>query len=212
MSFSLQGGEANLREPFLRVWPERNDVGALYGIVEVVAGPPRDVASIVWQGIDEGLRGSRFTLTRYLQNALQRGHQYLSEYAARGWRAGATLVSIKGQDMYLAWAGPSLVYLLADGDLVSPGSNTSKILGTGIPLGERGELAPHVAHEKIGEGDAVLMAWTRLKKVTTEPAISALLTTGVENCTQSIYRLVAGEQDFAALVASFDSSSTNDVT
>ena len=206
ISFSIQGGETDPREPYLRIWENReDDLGALYGIVEVVSGPPRDVASIVWQGVEEALKGSRkLTLTRYLQNALDRGHQYLGEYAARGWRAGVTLASLRDDDLYMVWAGPSLVYLMADGELLRPGNQSKEVLGTGVALGEPGDLTPHVAHETVAEGDIFLMAWTRLENTVTEPTLAALLATGLENSSQTLFRLASSQVDFAVLLAGFE--------
>lgn len=208
MSFSIHGGEADPLEPYLRIWTDRGaDIGSLYGVVEVVSGPPRDVASIVWQGIEAALRESRrLTLTRYLQHALQRGHEHLAEYAARGWRAGVTLASLHDDDLYMAWAGPSFAYLLTDGELTEPGARSREVLGAGAALGERGELVPHVAHASITENDIFLMAWSGLANLVTESELSALLNTGLDNSSRSLYRIIGAEPDFAILLTGPETS------
>lgn len=203
VSFSIHAGEALPREPYLHAWESRQGLGTLYGMVEVVAGPPREVAAVVWEGVEEALREPRLTVTRYLQRALEGAHQHLQQYTSRGWRAGATLLALRRDEFYLGGAGPSLAYLLAGGRLVRPGSASQEMRGAGTALGSGGEPVVHVAREAVREGDVLLIAWAGLERAVSETALAALLGTGVENTSQSLYRLVSGEPDFAILAVGF---------
>ena len=208
MSFSIEAGEVSRREPYIRVWESREGLGILYGMVEVTAGPPKQVAAIVWEGIEEGLKDGRLTVTKYLQTALAHAHDHLRQYAGRGWRAGATLISIRPNEFYIGRAGPSLVCLFSGGRLVRPGAASEKVQGSGPALGEDKDLpVPHVDRQTVREGDIFLMGWTALGRLTSDAALHALMATGVENSIQSLYRLLKSEKESALLVAGFRNAS-----
>lgn len=203
VSFSIQAGEAFPREPYLRAWESREGLGILHGMAQVVGGPPKQVSTVVWEGIEEGLRQERLTVTRYLQAALLRAHQHLQQYAGRDWRAGATLVSVRDSDLYVARVGPSLTYLASRNRLVRLGAASEGMHGIGPALGEPKDPIPHIDRQTLHEGDVFLMAWTGLGQLTSENALGPLLATGVENASQSLFRLAKGEKDFAVLLAGF---------
>ena len=202
VGFSLHGGEAEQWDPFLRRW-EGGRAGAdvVYGLVEVSAGPPREVAEIVWQAVDETFQRTPPSITRVLRDALSAAHESLSEFSGRGWRAGMTLVTVRSGEIYFAWVAPSSVSLsLQEGGL---DRGLVAVVENGEPLATLGGASrpePYLATEHAIDIRSVLVSWRSLDKLTTDDALDPLLATGGENAIQSLYRLAVGERNFAALV------------
>ena len=110
--------------PYIRVWEDRrrDGIDAVYGLVQVVAGPSVAVSDIVWEALEDGLKAQRsFTTTRYLQNAIEAVQSSLGRYSVRGWRAGAVLAAVTGNDVYLAWAGPAVSWVVTKDQIYYPG-------------------------------------------------------------------------------------------
>ena len=202
-SFSISDGEAQPMAPYIRVWDDkrREGIEAVYGLVEVVSGPASTVSDIVWEALEEGLNAQRsLTTTRYLQSAIESAQSTLSEYSVRGWRASAVLAAITGNEVYLAWAGPAVSWVVTSKQLYYPGYVTpGNVDGA---LGEEGEVPIYVASEQIGEGDTIVVGWSQMPEVIEEDHISTIVKSGMEPAMRSLYRMAvaAQENEFAMLM------------
>ena len=191
--------------PYLRVWPDAGEgIGTVYGMVQVLGGPPNSVLDIVWEAIEESLRAPRrLTTTRHMQNAIEAANEALAGYIARGWRASATLAAVANNDLYLAWAGPTTNYVITNDDVIHPGFLSGEDLNAKGALGDAGELQINVVHEEMGAGDVFLMAWSRLNDIFDEDDIGALIRSGIEPASRSMYRMASDEGEFALMMLEF---------
>ncbi len=200
-SFSISGGEAQPMAPYIRVWDDkqREGISAVYGLVEVVSGPVSTVSDIVWESLEEGLNAQRtLTTTRYLQNAIESAQLTLSGYSVRGWRASAVLAAITGNEVYLAWAGPAVSWVVTSKQIYYPGYVTPD--ASVSALGEEGEVPIYVANEQIGDGDTIVIGWSQMPDVIEEEHISTIIKSGMEPAMRSLYRMAAQENEFAMLM------------
>ena len=200
-SFSISGGEAQPMEPYIRKWDDgqRDGIEAVYGLVEVVSGPAATVSDIVWEALEEGLNAQRrLTTTRYLQNAIESAQSTLSEYSVRGWRASAVLAAITGNEVYLAWAGPAVSWVVTREQIYYPGYVTPG--DSGVALGEDGEVPIYVANEHIDDGDTIVIGWSQMPNVIEEEHISTIIKSGMDPAVRSLYRMAAQENEFAMLM------------
>ena len=200
-SFSISGGEAQPMAPYIRVWDDRQREGieAVYGLVEVVSGPVSTVSDIVWESLEEGLNAQRtLTTTRYLQNAIESAQLTLSGYSVRGWRASAVLAALTGNEVYLAWAGPAVSWVVTSKQIYYPGYVTPD--ASASALGEEGEVPIYVANEQIGDGDTIVIGWSQMPDVIEEEHISTIIKSGIDPAMRSLYRMAAQENEFAMLM------------
>ena len=200
-SFSITGGEAQPMAPYIRLWEEgrRDGIDAVYGLVQVVAGPVVAVSDIVWEALEDGLKAQRsFTTTRYLQNAIEAAQSTLSGYSVRGWRAGAVLAAVTGNDVYLAWAGPAVSWVVTKEQLYYPGYVTPDKAGGA--LGDEGEVPIYVAREQVEEGDVIMLGWSQLPEVIEEDHVTTLIKSGIEPAMRSLYRMAGDKGEFAMLM------------
>ena len=200
-SFSISGGEAQPMAPYIRVWDDRQREGieAVYGLVEVVSGPVSTVSDIVWESLEEGLNAQQtLTTTRYLQNAIESAQLTLSGYSVRGWRASAVLAAVTGNEVYLAWAGPAVSWVVTSKQIYYPGYVTPD--ASASALGEEGEVPIYVANEQIGDGDTIVIGWSQMPDVIEEDHISTIIKSGIDPAMRSLYRMAAQENEFAMLM------------
>ena len=187
--------------PYIRVWEDRrrDGIDAVYGLVQVVAGPSVAVSDIVWEALEDGLKAQRsFTTTRYLQNAIEAAQSSLSGYSVRGWRASAVLAAVTGNDVYLAWAGPAVSWVVTEEQLYYPGYVTPDKAGGA--LGDEGEVPIYVAHEQVEEGDVIILGWSQLAEVIEENHVTTLIKSGIEPAMRSLYRMAGEKGEFAMLM------------
>ncbi len=200
-SFSITGGEAQPMAPYIRLWEDRlrDGIDAVYGLVEVVSGPATTVSDIVWEALDEGLNAQRrLTTTRYLQSAIESAQSTLSEYSVRGWRASAVLAALTGNEVYLAWAGPAVSWVVTSKQVYYPGYVTPG--NPGGALGEEGEVPIYVANEQIDDGDTIVIGWSQMPEVIEEEHVSTIIKSGIDPAMRSLYRMAAQESEFAMLM------------
>ena len=204
-SFSIHAGRADPWDPYLRRWEGgRDGTDIVYGILEVVSGSPEEIASIVWGVVDSAFNDPQMSITRVLSQALTDAHEQLSDYAARDWRAGATLVAMRGDELYVAWAGPSFVLFRTNEDgLVKPRVGDPSAQATDIALGAEGALTPKLVRNPARQAVSLLLAWTSLPEKTNEATLEVLLANDPEGSAPDLYRLVSDEREFAVLVARF---------
>ena len=203
--FSIHEGRADPWDPYLRRWEGgRDGADTVYGIVEIASGPATDVAGVVWDAVDASFAEPRLSITRLFNQALTNAHESLSDYAARDWKAGVTLAAMRGDEIYVAWAGPSLALFTSETDgLLRPsqGGDDSDLLD--VPLGAEGELTPRLVRRPVAPEVELVLSWTSLSERVNDRALEALLAAGSDGSAQAIYRLVDNEREFAALVARF---------
>ena len=203
-SFSITGGEAQPMAPYIRVWEDgrRDGLDGVYGLVEVVSGPVTTISDIVWEALEDALKAQRrLTTTRYLQNAIEAAQLTLSGYSVRGWRAGAVLAAITGNEVYFAWAGPAVSWVVTGEQLYYPGYVTpDNVSGA---LGDEGEVPIYVANEQVGEGDTIVIGWSQMLEIVEEDHISTIIKSGIDPAIRSLYRMAAEENEFAMLMLQF---------
>ena len=200
-SFSITGGEAQPLEPYIRIWDgnRRDGIDAVYALVEVLSGPTVSVTDIVWEALEDRLgEARRLTTTRYLQNAIENAQFNLNGYSVRDWRASVILAAITGSDVYLAWAGPAVSWVVASDRLYYPGYvKPEDVRGS---LGQEGEVPIYVANEQIDEGTTVVMGWSKLPQIIEEGHVSTLIRSGIDPATRSLYRMASDQNEFALLM------------
>ncbi len=188
--------------PYIRVWDDstREGIDAIYGLVQVVAGPSVAVSDIVWEALEEGLTNHHgsFTITRYLQNTMESVHANLAGYSVRGWRASAVLAAISGTDVYLAWAGPAVSWVVTKERLYYPGYVTPDTAGGA--LGDEGNVPIYVAQEQVENGDVLVLGWSQLLDMIEEDSVTTLIRSGIDPATRSLYRMASEESEFALLM------------
>ncbi len=203
--FSIRAAKADPWRPYLRRWEGgREGIDVVYGMIEVVSGPPEEIASIVWDAVDSAFVEPRMSITRVFDNALTNAHEQLSDYAARGWQAGATLAGMRGDEAYVAWAGPSLaLFRINEREILKPQVGDLGEREIDIALGAEGDLKPRLAHAAATDGVTLLMSWTALTKKADDTGLRALVTDDPEGSAQALFRLVREEREFAVLIARF---------
>jgi hypothetical protein len=172
--------------------------------VEVASGPAAEVAGVVWDAVDAAFSEPRLSITRLFNQALTNAHESLSDYAARGWKAGVTLAAMRGDEIYVAWAGPSLALFTTEtGELLRPRTDGAGSDELDVPLGAEGGPTPRLVRRPVAPGFELVLSWTSLSERVDDRALEALLTAGFDAPAQAIYRLVGDQREFAALVARF---------
>ncbi len=207
--FSIHDGRADPWDPYLRRWEGgRDGADTVYGIVEVASGPATEVAGVVWDAVDAAFAEPRLSITRLFNQALTNAHESLSDYAARGWKAGVTLAAMRGDEIYVAWAGPSLALFTTEtGELLRPRRGDDDSERVNVPLGAAGESTPRLVRRPVAPGVELVLSWTSLSERVNDRALGALRAAGSDGSAQAIYRLVDDEREFAALVARFQPQS-----
>jgi hypothetical protein len=204
VTFSVHAGQATPFEPFIRTWTNLDKaLGKIYAVVEVLSGPPIDVADVVLDAVESSFKDNlQLSITYYLKEAIKKSHENLRAYSARDWRASLTLVSVQNDGFYLANAGPAFANLYTSGsvyDVITPSQST---LGKGVSLGEDGEFITHLAYKELKEDDILLLAWGTLGAHLNDGGVRSLFQGDADHVSRNVYRLVNDEKEFAVLVIS----------
>lgn len=166
--------------------------------------------------IRDTFASSRGSISFALSEALRAANAHLYEsnrQVAREARrmAGVSAVILRGNDLYVAQAGPAVVYVEAsekfvryphesdwfveDAPMIAPQGTAS------APLGIRREFASDLAHASIGVGDVFVLATRGLTQLATTEELAIAFT---ERSAQEIARHleeVGQDADITALVA-----------
>jgi hypothetical protein len=174
---ALLGGGRNERpggilveEPASRFGRGRS-LGNLYVVVDV-SGPEMERDAIAWQmaeTIRETYYGRRGSITAGLQQALQEANNFLfreNRNSLPGERrtAGVSCVVLRDNDLFVAQAGPALIYLAQEGAVRRLPESSPWLDGfppeemDATALGERRDANTFLFHTPVRGGETVLLA------------------------------------------------------
>lgn len=216
---ALLGGGRNQRpgsilveEPASRFGRGRN-LGNLYVVVDV-SGPEMERDVIAWQmaeTIRDSYYGRRGSVTAGLQQALQEANNFLfteNRNSLPGERrtAGVSCMVLRDNDLFVAQAGPAVIYLAQEGQVrrlpeASPwldGFPPEEMDATS--LGERRDANTFLFHTPVSGGETVLLANCDLaQQVKTADWPQLLALEPVEAVLESVLANVQGG-DLSALI------------
>jgi hypothetical protein len=144
----------------------------------------------------------KLSLTGGLQRALAGTHQTLQEWNRRSLprdqvSIGVTAAMVKDNLVFLAQAGPGLVYVRRGGVLVRHEPLPEAVAA----LGE-GELTPSVRRFELVEGDLILAASTALQTILDDETLAGLLNRRPEEAMPELYLLTRDLPNFALFAIS----------
>ncbi len=204
--FCIIDGEAREEGPWTGLFPPRAGRGVhLYVLVEPASASSGEACQPLAAAIGRLFQQQRFSLTGGLLTALREAHQQLQDSNARSLRehwvgAGATCLALRGEEAYLAQAGPSLAYCRQGGRLTvvaPPGPPAYQ------PIGMAEEFYPHFSRSLVAAGDAVLLASSSLASAVGEDIVAGLLSLPVHDLLPELYLRVRHLDNFAALLVAF---------
>jgi len=144
----------------------------------------------------------KLSLTGGLQRALAGTHQTLQEWNRRSLprdqvSIGVTAAMVKDNLVFLAQAGPGLVYVRRGGVLV----RHEPLPEAAASLGE-GELSPSLRRFELADGDLVIAASTSLQTILDDETLAALLSRQTEEAMPELYLLTRDLPNFALFAIS----------
>ena len=175
-----------------------------------------DIERALIEVIRDTFASGRGSISFALSEALRAANAYLYEanrQVAREMRrmAGVSAVVLRGNDLYVAQAGPAVVYVEAsenlaryphesdwfveDAPLIAPQGTAS------APLGIRREFASDLAHASVGSGDVFVLATRALTQLATTQELAIAFN---ERSAQEIARHLeelGDDADMTALIA-----------
>ena len=157
-----------------------------------------DLAAQSLDAIGHAFIRDRLTLTGGLQRALRSTRQTLADWNRRSVPREQVSIGIigaivSGNVVYLAQAGPGLVFFRRDGRLRRIGAEPN---ATGSPLGD-GEVEPLLRRFDLAANDLLLAASSSLDSVLDPEAFDALLARGSDEALPELYLLTRDQPNFA---------------
>jgi hypothetical protein len=166
---------------------------------EAAGGKGEELAAQTVDAIGRVFDQDRLSLTGGLQRALAGTHQTLMEWNRRSLpreQVSVSVVSAVVRDnlVYLARAGPCIVYVRRSGEVVRLDDATPA-------LGETGDV-PAIRRFELEAGDLVLAATTNLDAVTDTTTIESVLTRAADEVLPELYLLTRDLTNFALFAIS----------
>lgn len=180
--------------------------GSLYIMVEVTGDPlGRDaIYRELTRIISEEYFRARGSITAKLRQAIRAANSFLlqenlSSLPHEQRTGGVTCAVLREEDVYIAQAGRTTVYVLRQGELTSfPESELTAEEAT--PLGFKREVPVRFYYRRVGVGDVVLLANSSLaQQVSPEQIAQAIVEPDVELALADLEEL-AGGGDASAMV------------
>ncbi len=205
--FSIVGGEASEQGPWLGLFPARGGALAadLYVLVEPSLPGSEDFCQPLVAVIGRLFHQQKLSVTGALLASLRAAHNHLRDWNNRSLRehrvgAGATCLALRGAEVYLAQAGPSLAYCRHQGQLqtLSPQEATAV-----EPIGIAAEFYPSFNWCQVAAGDALLLTTTSLRSIADDQALEGILALQAQDILPELYSLVRHLPEFAALLIAF---------
>ncbi|MBI4336529.1 MAG: hypothetical protein HY683_01670 [Chloroflexi bacterium] len=176
-----------------------------YTLVETTAQDNPDLCSWAARRLRDLIGHSRGSLTSALLQAVQGCHQELLAANQQGEPQdrvglGITCLALRTDEVYLATAGPSLVYVL-DGQGVRNVGVANALEGA---VGLAASQLPVNLHRLTrGEAGAALVAMSSLSSMVTLEGVKAVLTAAPQEALTRLQLLVRQEPSFAALLVTW---------
>jgi len=174
----------------------------LHVIAEPDGAKGEELAAQALDAIGRLFQQDKLSLTGGLQRALAETHQTLREWNRRSLprdqvSIGITAAMVKDNLVYLAQAGPGLVYVRRTGVLV----RHEPLPEAAVALGE-GELAPSLRRLELDEGDLVIAASTSLETILDDNTLAGMLSRKPEDVMPELYLLTRDLPNFALVAIS----------
>ncbi len=204
-----------------RLGPNARGRGALFVLLDV-SGETDGRAEIereLVEQIREAFATGRGSVSFGLTEALRAANRYLHELnhglprEARRM-AGVSAVCVRGSDVYIAQAGPALVFLYSrdtltqypahspwleeDSPRFGPNSEAS------IPLGVQLEFASDLTHAAINAGDVLILAMRSLAQLVTNDEVQDAVATKHADEINEYIESLAADTDIAALIVEIE--------
>ncbi|HZP57714.1 MAG TPA: hypothetical protein VFC53_09185 [Dehalococcoidia bacterium] len=177
----------------------------LYVLVEPASGASRDYTTQLVDVVARLYQRDALSLTGALVRSLRAAHEHLREWNEKSLKehrigAGATCLSLRGTEAYIAQAGPSLAYVRrASGEFLRVRAE-GQTFDDAIGIGERFE--PKLTRVELGPGDLVLIASTQLDAIAPPDHIQRILARGADEALPELYLLARDAPDFALVLLS----------
>ena len=197
-------------EPSRRL-PLRRDRGNLYVLAEMAGGHDRTCQQIM-EIIQRTVSRTPGSVTLRLRRALQAANAYLfqeNQKAPRDQRrsAGVSCVALKGEEVYIAQAGPALVHILQGGALHRFPTHSpwltpmppQEVIPYWRPLGVGRRAEVNLSHCCVAPGDVILLSSTNLVRLAADEEIAEAMEQGADVAVKDLAALAAG-RDFSAVM------------
>ncbi len=169
--------------------------------LHVIAEPDgvkgEELAAQALDAIGRLFQQDKLSLTGGLQRALAETHQTLREWNRRSLprdqvSIGITAAMVRDNLVYLAQAGPGLVYVRRAGVLVRhvPAADAVAALG-------EAELAPSLRRFELNAGDLIIAASTSLQTILDDETLAGMLSGQPEEAMPELYLLTRDLPNFA---------------
>lgn len=224
--FSVAGGLWQETAERMRVIEQRGKLLArsrdnLYIMIEPVGSftDPDAVCRLMADRIEETYFGNRGSITARLWAALKAANRELFQDNAdapaneRGI-LGITCALVRGSDVYLMQAGPTLAYIVHKGTVerfpsvstwlykkpseAMEASQTTSVHADAI--GWRRDVEPDLYYGHVDKGDLIVLTNTQLVRIATDAEIVAALAAPDANQLRSNLEKLAGRHDLSAIV------------
>jgi hypothetical protein len=180
----------------------------LHVIAEPAGNKGEELAAQALDAIGRLFQQDKLSLTGGLQRALTETHQTLREWNRRSLprdqvSIGVTAAMVRDNLVYLAQAGPGLVFVRRDGVLV----RHEPLPDAAAALGE-GELAPSLRRFELAAGDMIVAASSSLETILDDATLAGMLDRGSDEAMPELYLLTRDLPNFALLAISCHESET----
>ncbi|MDE3097521.1 MAG: hypothetical protein KGK07_16160 [Chloroflexota bacterium] len=177
----------------------------LYILIEPAAPGRDEYTSQLVDVIARLYQKDPLSLTGALVRSLKAAHEHLRDWNLKSLKehrvgAGASCLTLRGADAYLAQVGPSLAYVRAgDGGfrrITAPGGGFDDALG----IADRFE--PQLTRLALAPGDLVLLASTALDGIAPADHVRRILDEGADAALRELYLLCRDQPQFSLLLLS----------
>ncbi|MBF6600892.1 MAG: hypothetical protein IVW36_10330 [Dehalococcoidia bacterium] len=206
--FSVVDGRVQEEGPWLgsliRQRPD-DDPDELYILVEPAIAGREEYASQLVDVIARLYKRDPLSLTGALVRAMKAAHEHLRDWNQKSLKehrvgAGASCLTLRGTEAYLAQAGPSLAYVrAADGEfrrIAAPGDAFADALGIADPF------EPQLTRLPLAPGDLVMLASTSLDAIAPADHIERILARGADDALPEMYLLCRDRPQFSLVLLS----------
>jgi len=177
----------------------------IYVLVEPVGPGDPQFASQLVEVITRLYQKDPLSLTGAQMRSLRSAHEHLREWNRKSLKehrigAGASCLTLRGSEVYLAQAGPSLAYLRTHkGDvrrIEPPQRDEEHSLGIADPF------EPWVTRIALQPGDLLLLASSRLDAIAPQDHIERMLERGADDALPELYLLCRDEPNMSVVLLS----------
>jgi serine/threonine protein phosphatase PrpC len=177
----------------------------LYVLIESAAPGKDEYTAQLVDVIARLYNRDALSLTGALVRSMKAAHEHLRDWNQKSLQehrvgAGASCLTMRGSDAYLAQAGPSLAYVRsADGAfrrIMAPNASFEHALGIADPF------EPQLTRLPLAPGDLVLLASTALDEIVPADHVRRILDRGADEALPELYLLCRDRPQFSLLLLS----------